>query len=90
VVVEHAALEGLIAGCRAQSESPIVVDLETMDVSSGSLRAVANIPEAVRLALVEGRWDTTRSCWRGDTPSLEWQRRCRICPTFGDVGGPFA
>ena len=65
IVVQRGALESLMQSVEHDPDASVVVDLDARQVTSGSTCAPLDIPEAVRQALTEGRWDTTAELLAG-------------------------
>ena len=59
VSVTRAGLSSLAAAVHADPSLEVVVDLEALTVSAGSLSVAASLPESARQALVSGAWDAT-------------------------------
>lgn len=59
VTAGQADIEKLMAVVRQQPQTEIQIDLETKTVTFGDVTAAIDIPEASRITLVKGSWDTT-------------------------------
>ena len=58
-VLEHAAIEALMTQIEQSPELEVSVDLGKREVRAGDACYALGMPEAVRAAFVEGRWDST-------------------------------
>ena len=82
-IVQRATLESFMQCVEREPEASIVVDLEARQVAIGSLRAALDIPEAVRQALIEGRWDTTAELLEGRDDVARTAARLPYLADFG-------
>jgi 3-isopropylmalate/(R)-2-methylmalate dehydratase small subunit len=59
LTIDSAAMATLMDLVSAQPETPVTVDLTTMQVTAGTQRTPAQMPAGARQQLLAGSWDTT-------------------------------